>query len=173
MAEIVLGIGTSHSPQMSFPAAQWGDLGKADQKSPHLLDPQGRPISYIDLLEQADPNIAAHELTTEVFTAKFERLQHGLRAVTESIRAAKPDVVIIVGDDQEENIGFDNMPSLMVYWGDEIPSVPRMFTENPFPTIRMAAWSYGSEERSYPVASDLGKHVIEHMTEHGFDVAQS
>ncbi|HEY3116494.1 MAG TPA: extradiol ring-cleavage dioxygenase, partial [Chloroflexota bacterium] len=64
-------------------------------------------------------------------------------------------------------------PPLLVYWGDTIPSVPRIFTENPFPTIRMAAWSYGSEERSYPVAADLGKHLIEHLMDQGFDVAQS
>jgi 3-O-methylgallate 3,4-dioxygenase len=173
VANIVLGLGTSHSPQLSFPADKWADLGRADEGNQHLLDPEGQPIGYTDLLKQADPAIAAEELSVEVFRAKFDRLQRGLKQVSETLAQAAPDIVIVVGDDQEENIGFDNMPPLLIYTGESIPSVPRIFTENPFPTIRMAAWSYGSEERSYPVASDLSTHLISYLTEADFDVAQS
>lgn len=173
MAKIVLGLGTSHSPQLSFPPEKWADLGKADEGNPHLLDFQGRPITYPELAVQASPAIAAEELSVEVFRAKFDRLQRGLERVSQTLKEAAPDIVIVVGDDQEENIRFDNMPPVLIYSGESIPSVPRMFTENPFPTIRMAAWSYGSEERSYPVASDLANHLIGHLTEQEFDVAQS
>jgi hypothetical protein len=173
VADIVLGLGTSHSPQLSFPAEKWADLGKADEGSSHLLDDQGQPIRYPELALKANPDIAARELSVEVFKQKFERLQVGVRRVSETLAEVAPDVVIIVGDDQEENIGFDNMPPVLIYSGESIPSNPRIFTENPFPTIRMAAWSYGSEERAYPVASDLANHLIGHLTEQEFDVAQS
>ena len=173
VAEIVLGLGTSHSPQLSFPAEKWADLGRADEGNPHLLDDQGRSITYPELAKLADPAIAAEEMSVEVFKAKFERLQRGVQGVSDTLAEVAPDILIVIGDDQEENIGFDNMPPVLIYSGETIPSMPRIFTENPFPTIRMAAWSYGTEERSYPVAADLSKHLIGHLTEADFDVAQS
>lgn len=171
MARIVLGLGTSHSPQLSFPAEKWADLGRADRTSPHLIDAEGRHITYDALLERADPRIAREELSVEVFKAKFERLQKGIAAVSGALKEHKVDILIVVGDDQEELIHHDNMPPLLVYWGDTIPSQPRIFKENVFPTVRMAAWAYGTEERSYPVASGLARHMIGHLMEQGFDVA--
>ena len=173
MAEIVLGLGTSHSPQLSFPPEKWADLGHADEGNPHLLDGEGRSITYVELAKRANPAIGAEEMSVEVFRAKYERLQLGVKTISDTLAAVAPDVLIVIGDDQEENIGFDNMPAVLIYSGDTIPSVPRIFTENPFPTIRMAAWSYGTEECSYPVASDLSEHLIGHLTEQDFDVAQS
>src|SRR5579862_7016953 len=121
LADIVLGLGTSHSPQLSFPPEQWANLGRADEQSPHLIDHDGYPISYADLLRRADPSIAAFELDVDVFKAKFARLQEGIRTVSRTLAEAAPDILIVVGDDQEENIGFDNMPPLLVYWGESIP----------------------------------------------------
>jgi 3-O-methylgallate 3,4-dioxygenase len=171
MAKIVLGLGTSHSPQLSFPAEKWADLGRADQTSPHLIDERGGHISYQELLKRADPRIAREELSVEVFKAKFERLQKGVAAVSGALKEHRVDILVVVGDDQEELIHHDNMPPLMIYWGDTIPSQPRIFKENVFPTVRMAAWAYGTEETSYPVASGLARHMIEHLMGQGIDVA--
>src|SRR3972149_5609303 len=52
MAKIALGLGVSHSPQLSFPAEKWADLGRADQTSPHLIHGAGRPISPQDPLKR-------------------------------------------------------------------------------------------------------------------------
>ena len=37
MAEIVLGLGTSHSPMLSLPGDMWGDYAARDKGNPMLL----------------------------------------------------------------------------------------------------------------------------------------
>jgi aromatic ring-opening dioxygenase catalytic subunit (LigB family) len=63
----------------------------------------------------------------------------------------------------------DNVPAILIYWGKTIPHVPTSL----IPALHAAAWAYGEEEREYPVAWDLGKHLIEFLTDKKFDLAQS
>ena len=51
MAEIVIGIGTSHSPQLSIRAKDWDHLLKKDETDPRL--------DYPALLKKAKPGLAA------------------------------------------------------------------------------------------------------------------
>ena len=54
MAKIVLGIGTSHSPQLSVRATDWQVLWEKDEHDPRL--------DYQGLLRRAKPDLAS-ELT--------------------------------------------------------------------------------------------------------------
>ena len=58
MAEIVIGIGTSHSPQLSIRAKDWEYLLKKDETDPRL--------DYQALLKKAKPGLE-NELTPEKF----------------------------------------------------------------------------------------------------------
>ena len=42
MAQIVLGLGTSHSPQLSTPPDLWRNHGERDKRNPDLRKPDGR-----------------------------------------------------------------------------------------------------------------------------------
>ena len=57
MAEIVLAIGTSHSPLLNSPAEDYPKHAAIDASGRKLLDKQGRPTTYGALLEKADPSI--------------------------------------------------------------------------------------------------------------------
>src|SRR3546814_16213020 len=37
-----------------------------------------------------------------------------------TLAEARPDAVIVIGDDQMEQFFDDNMPAMLVYWGDTI-----------------------------------------------------
>ena len=55
----------------------------------------------------------------------------------------------------------------MVYWGENFTNGAINITPN-MPEFRRASawgWSEPDGERSYPVASNLGLHVIEHLVE--------
>ena len=39
MAEIVLGLGTSHTPMLSIPAEMWATYAQGDQRIPELAYP--------------------------------------------------------------------------------------------------------------------------------------
>ena len=53
MARIVLGLATSHSPQLSTPPELWPLHGERDKRNPELLDTAGNHVSYDELLAQA------------------------------------------------------------------------------------------------------------------------
>ena len=54
MAEIVLGLGSSHSPQLSTPPELWLPSGEGDRNHVELWAADGKPYSYEQLLDTAD-----------------------------------------------------------------------------------------------------------------------
>ena len=91
MASIVLGLGTSHSPQLSLPAEHWHLRGEEDQRNPSLYRvPSGTHVTFTELLAEVDPAIAK-ELTPEVFQQRHAANQQGIAKVAAALeRAATP-----------------------------------------------------------------------------------
>jgi len=169
MARIVLGVGTSHSPQLSIPAEEWRNRGEEDRRNPWLYSiPEGRHLTYDELADTADPAITK-ELTAETFQKRYDANQRGIARVAEAIERVAPDVLVMVGDDQQELFHDDNMPALCVYWGQAIPYVPRRGSG----TSAFVSQMYPPEPRSYPGASELALHMIGSLIEQGIDVAHS
>lgn len=173
MAEIVLGLGTSHSPMLSLPGELWGEYAARDKGNPMLLSLEdGRTMTYEELLEEADPAIT-QRLTPEVFQGQYEACQKAIATLEQALIEADPDVVIIVGDDQEELFFDDNMPMFSIYWGDKMHLTPRPIGENASPATTASMWGYGDVEMDVPVDSELGLHLIQSLIEDDFDIAQS
>src|SRR5687767_6986986 len=57
MAQIVLGLGTSHSPQLSTPPELWRNHGERDKRNPDLRKPDGRVYAYEEVLASAPLSI--------------------------------------------------------------------------------------------------------------------
>jgi 3-O-methylgallate 3,4-dioxygenase len=171
MARIVLGLGSSHSPQLSTPPELWPLHGERDKRNPGLLDRDGTHLSYDDLLAKAHPSLAG-EVTPEKWQARYEACQKGIATLSKTFAQVAPEVAIIIGDDQEELFSDDNMPAVLVYWGAEMLNHPH-YGDSPIQGLRAAAWAYGEKDRSYPIAADLGQHLIEYLIGDGFDVAHS
>lgn len=172
MAKIVLGIATSHSPMLSTPAALFPEHGSRDRMNPELLGPDAKFHAYEDLLKQADPRIAG-ELTPEKHQARHDRIQRAIDTLEQTVAAAAPDVIVVVGDDQKELFHDDNMPAIAVYTGESMLNVPRHWSESASPVIKASAWGYGEEERAYPVDAALGTHIVKTLIKQDFDVSQT
>ena len=50
MAELVLGLASSHSPQLSTPADGWAQRGERDKGNPELIGTDGITSNYEALL---------------------------------------------------------------------------------------------------------------------------
>jgi hypothetical protein len=50
---------------------------------------------------------------------KYERVQNGFAVLREKLAAARPDVIVIFGDDQLECFDFSNYPAFSVYVGEQ------------------------------------------------------
>ncbi len=170
MARIVLGLGTSHSPQLSIPADGWAQRGVEDQRNPWLYRAQdGGHVTYDELLSDPVPGVMK-ELTPDVFARRHEQNQAGLKKVADALTESDPDVLVIIGDDQKEAFQDDNMPPFSVYWGDTIPYRPR---QRAVGTQQLTQWAYPQEAQNYPSQSELALHIIDSMMDQGFDVAHS
>jgi hypothetical protein len=169
MARIVLGVGTSHTPMLNAPPEEWSCFIERDSIRPHLTK-EGRPATYEDLLRQAPPELAA-ELTPEAFAAKHRRAIAQVERLGAVIRAARLDALVIVGDDQKELYGDDNMPAILVYRGGTIRNVPLHRHPGPDWARRASARYFEAERpRDYPVDYALAEHLVAELMEN-FDVS--
>lgn len=174
MAELVLAIGTSHSPLLASPPEDYPKHAEIDAKGRKLIDKSGRPCSYGDLLAQADPSIK-EQIAMSVLTERAARCNGNIKKLAGAIVQAKLDALIIIGDDQNEQFFDDNMPSILIYWGDTIANKPLDMPPDAPPFWRRARAQYHEAEgpRDYPVDAGLGLHIIESLIDQGFDVSHA
>ena len=174
MADIVLGLGSSHSPQLSTPPELWRAYGEGDKRHQELWAADGKPYSFEELLSTADAAIIARELTADKFQTRYAACQQGIAALGQTLEQAAPDIVVMIGDDQLELFNDGNMPAVLVYWGDTIRSVPVAIPDTAPAHRKANAWGwFADREIDYPVAADLGRHLIEYLVDRQFDVAHS
>ncbi len=172
MAQIVLGLATSHGPQLSTSPDMWHVHLERDKRNKELWASDGKAHNYADLLAMADPTIAK-QLTPEKFKARYDACQKALNRLSKTLAEVSPDALIIIGDDQHELFHEDNMPAISLYWGETVQTRPRGSGRG-LPALIESYRVHGEMDvKTYPVASDLGKHLIEQLMEEGFDVAHS
>jgi 3-O-methylgallate 3,4-dioxygenase len=159
MAQIVLGVGTSHSSQLSLAPEDWAEQGDLDKSR----TPWG------DLIQKAPPSRAA-ELRPETIRERHDRAQEALRTLATAIEDCAPDVLLIVGDDQRELFEHDCVPAIAMALTDgmyDLPPAP----ESLDPIRKKALWAFHAEEAElYPFAVGLSEHVAAELTSAGFDL---
>jgi hypothetical protein len=174
MADIVLGIGTSHTPMLTLPGDLWPAYAQRDERNPELaFPPDGVVMSYREALRSVAPEVRARYRGPEPFREQAATCQRALDELSSALREARPDITIIIGDDQDEWFYEDNMPALAVYWGDTAPLIPRQVTGTGLDreVIEAIRRGYGDVAMDVPVASRFGRFLIESLTEREFDVA--
>jgi hypothetical protein len=88
------------------------------------------------------------------------------------LEAAKPDVVLVVGDDQGELFSPDNFPALAVYRGTELVMKPAEHLKGMPPWADTKFWAgYRMDlPHSLPGAPDLANDLVEGLIRLGVDV---
>lgn len=174
MAQIVLGLGCSHSPILILEGEDWVHRARDDRRNKSLYTLDGRKLSYDELVaERGEPHVAQSD------PANFPRQARAAEAALDRLEArlveAKPDVVLVIGDDQDELFGFDNMPAFAVYLGEEV-----VMHEMPLPHPRLtwtdkSFWAgYGMDmPHRFPAAPALAKDLVKGLIRLGVDVAVS
>jgi hypothetical protein len=172
MAKIVLGIGTSHTPLLSLEGHEWGQRAEADRQSTTLNLTDGRWVTYDQLrAEVGEPY--AQAVTPEVFQHKSDICQKALDRLANEIEAAAPDVVVIVGDDQEELYSPKNIPALAVFYGEEVVMHAHRFmaaaTAPAWAQKVSRGWAVDAKHR-FPGARAFGLELIAGLLDRDVDV---
>ena len=135
MAELVLGLATSHSPLLSTPPEYWDLRAKADRSNRRLYF-RGRAYDFDTLVWERAPGFA-NQTSLETRRERYARCQDALDALAKKFREAAPDAVVIVGNDQREIFSDSLTPAITVYRGNQIENIP--FTrEEPSPGLAIA-----------------------------------
>jgi hypothetical protein len=176
MAEIVLGIGTSHSPGMTLPADRWGRSRTGDLVDIKRIDFRGNVYSYEELLALRGCDYLVEQNTLSARRAAFARVQESLAKLSQKLAEVRPDVLVVIGDDHMEFFKPDVQPPFAIYFGDTIVNrgLDAKDPDNLNDDLRTIFGGYQpSTDEHYQCESDLAKRIIEQAMDDGLDITAS
>ena len=145
MAKLIGCMAMSHAPQLMLNPDQW-DLLK-NRENEGLPDKPGLETE-----------------TAEVKWTKWHGCMDAIATLRQKLHELLPDVLIVVGDDQHENLVDDNMPPFTIYMGHTVEaSVSLRYLKQP-----------RSENRTrYEIPVEMAEGLINGLMDEGFDPAYS
>ncbi len=174
MARIAFGLATSHGPMLSIPAEYWEDRVAADRENPqHFF--RGRTYTFDELVDLQRGTGLAAQITPEVRQERHARCQNAIHRLADFFEEQKPDVAMIVGNDQMEVFTRDHVPGFAVFWGEYMeghPRTPEFLAKLNRGVARAEADRTPPVYTRYPCLPEWGRHVIANVVADGFDVAQ-
>lgn len=174
MAEIVLGMWTTHGPTLSTTPENWTVRVEADRKNRHPF--RGGVYTFDELVAmRADEGLAAAS-SLEERRKRHAGCQVAMAEMADRFAAAKPDIAIIMGNDQRELFLEDITPAITLYTGETLwdqPASAEQAARMP-PGIHEAEPGHSPRERrEYPAFAELATHIARSIVPEGFDIAIS
>jgi aromatic ring-opening dioxygenase LigB subunit len=145
MGKIIAGMALSHAFALLEPD-RWDNLRE--------LNRQGYKRRYG---EEPPNHPKIGEETLDGNRQRYQRISSGIEFLRQSIATKKPDAVIVIGDDQNENFRDQDLPQLALYMGDKIVTTER----------------HGGEYQrgpTYPCHSELANRLLHGLVEREFDI---
>jgi len=175
MAEIVLGLWTTHGPTLSTTPEQWLLRLPADHaRTDHPF--RGRTYDFPGLVAlRRDENLAV-QATLEERTRRSIACRRAIERMADLYAAAEVDVAVIFGNDQNELFLDDIMPAFTVFNGQELWNEPATAAQaaKMAPGIHAAEWGHNPPQRTaYPGCPELATAIITQGMADEFDVARS
>ena len=151
MAEIVLVEACSHSPFLFMEPHQWNQVRAA---RPPLTD---NPVM------SEEENAEQHKRCMDAFEELRQKMEE-----------AKPDVILVFGDDQQELFQLDNFPAFGIFVGDEFEGY-RTSARTGFIPGEQRGWREKTPETWVTVQShpQLAQELAVGLTHRDFDISFS
>ena len=145
MANLVGCAAMSHAPQLMLDPDYW-----------HLLNNRER--------ERLPDKPGLEKETEEVKWSKWNRCMAAIETLREKIDALRPDVLVVVGDDQHENLVDDNMPPFTIFVGAEAEAST---------SLRYLNQPRSENRTTYRVHAKLAEALVTGLMDEGFDPSYS
>lgn len=172
MAEIVLGIGTSHGPMLVTQTETWGGRVPADKVAVHAW--KGGDWTYDQLLEARAGEELFRQANQQVWDERQAISQTNIERLADVFAEARIDVAVVIGNDQNEIYRNTLNPAFAVHYGDTITNhefTPERLKELP-PGIEVSLPGYiPAGGADYPACPSLAHKIIEQAIADEFDVA--
>ena len=183
MAQLVLGMGMSHSTMVTLDYSLWAEWAEQDLTISALINQEGQLVSFAQLAEQVG-NRYAEQATPQRWKEQHAEIHRACARLTAEIEAAKLDLLVIVGDDQLELFSFENIPTLGIYYGEKLVSglwSTRFHTfirkDAPPPVFSPELWTavargYAMDaHHEFASAPAFARQLLENLVAQGFDVS--
>jgi hypothetical protein len=161
MAAIVAGLGTSHSPMLSTAPELWAARLEGDRK---MFEDEWEE------LVSARGTLLADEISATRWAQRHARVQRAIAELSASLAAVSADVLVVVGDDQEEVFPRGSLPPFAIWCGDDaVDNPPDPAT---LPAFRVASlWGYhDTQPTTYQCHPALARHLVKALSDDDFDV---
>jgi hypothetical protein len=173
MADIVVGVGTSHGPLLNTPPDQWRQRAAADRRNPALAF-RGKDYTFEELAAAREDFSARCEPAVQ--QEAHRRCREAIDAVGDVIRNAEVDALVVVSSDHKETFDDELLPQFAFYWGETMRHEP--FTQEALdampPGLAIAEVANVPEvSTTRTVDADLALHLIKATSAAGFDPAAS
>jgi len=175
MAKIVLGMGASHGPLLGTPPELWGGRVEADRRNPALVYRAGT-YKFDELAKLRAGEDLDQQIELPVKQQRYDACQRAMAEMARVFKEVKPDVAILIGNDQMEVFEDANIPAFMVCFGDTVENIPFSAEQKKrlAPGIEIAEPNHHDPiARSYPGHPKLGRHLCEQLVARDFDIAAS
>jgi hypothetical protein len=174
MAQIALGIGTSHGPQLSTPPQEWGQRARADHRNTALAF-RGGDYSFSELSQLRNAAFAG-ECEPALQAERHRRSRAAIDELGRIVADRGVDVLVVVSSDHKETFGDELLPQFAVYWGETMRHEP--FTQEHLdampPGLAIAeVANVPAQSTTRPCHSELALHLIREVSEAGFDPGAS
>src|SRR6266511_1778394 len=140
-----LGLAVSHAPSMFRGREHWPQIHRV------LTDGVPQPAE----IEKETP---------EVIQTYIDRIHLGFAALKQQLEAFKPDILLVVGDDQAEVFTEANMPTYCLFTCAEVHG-----------SINIGLIGEPEEENHITLrcGSELARHLLDTLNHMGFDVSET
>ena len=162
MAQVVLGIGSSHGPSIQTMPDMWERLGVKDTRDPRF--------DYQELLQSARPGLE-REITLDVQRARHTAAHAALGKLVDIITQAKLDLVVVISNIHRVRRDHAH-PVFGVLRADSFEIEKRAIDAADLDAKFTGAKRRAPEQTvPMPGGPSLANHLIESLIEDGFDVA--
>ncbi len=145
MSNLIGCVAMSHAPQLLLDPGNW-----------HLLQTRQS--------ENLPDKPALENETDEVKWTKWRGCMSAIDTLRQRVEAMRPDVLIVVGDDQHENLVDDNMPPFTIFMGGEAQASA---------SLRYLNQSRSENRTKYQIEAKMAEGLIHGLMENGFDPSYS
>jgi aromatic ring-opening dioxygenase catalytic subunit (LigB family) len=145
MANLVGCFAMSHGPQL-------------------MLDPDHWNLLRMREAEKLPDKPELESETEDVKWQKWRRCNDAIAELRQKLEASRPDVIVLVGDDQHENILDDNTPPFTIFIGAEAEATT---------SLRYLNQPKSENRTRYAIDSELAKAILADLMDNGFDPAYS
>jgi hypothetical protein len=145
MARIVGGMATSHAFALLKPE-QWPAMLAANRRI------FARRYGYEPPLDgrAAEESLGSNQ-------RRFQPIADAYRAMREWLRRVRPNILVVVGDDQDENFNLNNLPAFALYGGESFQCRDRLDPTSP--------------ARDYAAPAAMAQYLLESLMEEGLEMS--